>query len=71
MVADRLNADRLALMSRLEDEILCSPSNPIVVLPKREDDGLAPAVCVDFDTVGLLLPTTPLHHDLARALGRP
>lgn len=71
MVVDRMQADRLAVMSRLDEEMLCSPSNPIVVLSKREGAGLAPAVCVGFRSVGLLLPTTPLHYSIARAVGGP
>ena len=47
-------------------------ANPIVVCSARDNNGLADAVSLHLDRVGLMLPTTPLHalllHDVRRPL---
>lgn len=64
-------AERLGWLDDVERKALESPANPIVVVRRRHDAGLDRAVCGEFDTVGLLLPTTALHAMLARRVGRP
>ncbi|HSR47410.1 MAG TPA: carbamoyltransferase HypF [Anaerolineales bacterium] len=53
--------------SRLGDRV-----RPIVVVPEGEGSGLAPSLSPGQDTVGAMLPYTPLHHLLLeRAPGFP
>jgi len=50
------------LLSPLEEELLTSPQAPIVILPRRSEAGaLASSVAPGLDTVGAMLPYTPLH----------
>ncbi|MEX0704109.1 MAG: carbamoyltransferase HypF [Planctomycetales bacterium] len=64
-------ADRLAQLSHAERAALTDPSNPIVLVRSRENGLIAPSVHPGLDTLGLLLPTTPLHHRLACGAARP
>jgi hydrogenase maturation protein HypF len=64
-------AERLASMGPLERNVLQSRQNPIVLLMRRPGARLAEAVGPGVDTIGILLPTTPLHAMLANAFGRP
>ncbi len=66
-------------VSGLEERLLRSPEGPIVLVRrKREDPALAvlhaaivPAVAPGNPYLGVLLPTTPLHHLLLMALAIP
>ncbi len=71
MVADRLQAERVAELTGVEAAVLCSRERPIVLVRARADSGLAPAVAPGLDTVGLMLPYTPLHHLLVAAFDGP
>ncbi len=71
MVADLAAADRTAILSGAERDLLASPERPVVLVRRREGSGLAPEVAPDAPTVGLLLPYSPLHHLLLAAAGRP
>jgi hydrogenase maturation protein HypF len=51
--------------------LLDSPEKPIVVLPRRPDAPLAPAVAPGLASVGVMLAYTPLHLLLLEAVGRP
>ena len=64
-------ARRLAMVSAAEADWLARPSRPIVVLERRAGAELAPSVCGDLSTVGVLLAYTPLHLLLLEAVGRP
>jgi hydrogenase maturation protein HypF len=67
-----LAAVRLAAhVSPQEEALLTSPAAPIVLLRRRDDSPLAPEVCMSSPYVGAMLPCSPLHHLLARELGRP
>ena len=56
----------------LEERILRSPEGPITLLRKRPGEGrVSSLVAPGMDEWGVMLPTTPLHHILLRALGRP
>lgn len=65
--------------SPLEAELLQSPAAPIVILETRAEANsgssaalrLAPAVAPGLTTLGLMLPSTPLHHLLMQRLARP
>lgn len=54
----------LCLISPEEEKLLQSPARPVVVLRRRMDKDagvLAPDIAPDTTTLGLMLPTTPLH----------
>lgn len=70
MVRDVDAARRWAHLSDIEATLLQSPAAPIVLVRSRSGavpDGIAP----DLSEVGLMLPTTPLHHLLLRAMDFP
>ena len=57
-------------VSPLEARLLVSPESPIVLL-RRRVSAIAPAVAPRNPYFGAMLPCTPLHHLLARDIGRP
>ena len=61
MVRDLDAARQLALVGDEEAEQLTSPVAPIVLLERRADAALAPAVCGAQRRVGIMLAYTPLH----------
>lgn len=65
------DARQLAQVCEIEAATLRDSANPIVLLERRSDAKLAPDVCGPLNTVGVMLPTTPLHDALALALQRP
>jgi hydrogenase maturation protein HypF len=71
MVASVEEALRLACLDEDERRLLCSPAAPIVVADLRGDARLAASVSEDLPTVGLMLPTTPLHAMLLNFVQRP
>ena len=72
MAADLACAERLGNVSPAEREALASHEHPIVLVGRRPDGGLADEVAPGNPRVGLMLPYTPLHHVLMRAMdGRP
>jgi len=70
MVRDVGAARALASVHGAEAALLRSPAGPIVLLARR-GDALPREVAPDPSTLGLMLPTTPLHHLLLGALDRP
>lgn len=68
LVSDLDEALRLADLSPIEREVLASPAGPIVVARLRPHH-LAANVSPHLSTVGLLLPTTPLHRLISRSCG--
>ncbi|MGH8905305.1 MAG: carbamoyltransferase HypF [Egibacteraceae bacterium] len=71
MVADLDTARTLAAVSDAEAALLTSQQRPIVLLARWDQAPLAPSVAPGNRDIGLMLPYTPLHHLLARAVGRP
>jgi len=65
------DARQLAQVSEVEAAALRASANPIVLLERRADAKLSPDVCGPLSTVGVMLPTTPLHDVLTLALQRP
>lgn len=66
--------DDLAASAHVSDNearVLASPRAPIVLLRRRADDPLVPAIHRRSPWIGAMLPTTPLHHLLLRAVGGP
>lgn len=64
-------AKRLAFMNDAERRLLLDPAGPIVVLRRRAHAPISADVAPEFDSVGLLLPTTPLHFLLSDRIARP
>jgi hydrogenase maturation protein HypF len=71
MAGDLDAARALAEVEPIAAASLSSPANPIVLLPAKREGGLAAGVAPDTDAVGLLLPTSPLHHLLLRGFQGP
>jgi hydrogenase maturation protein HypF len=71
MVADLDMAGRLCHLTPAAEALLASPEAPIVLLPRRDGAPVADGVASGHPDLGLMLPYTPLHHLLMRALARP
>jgi hydrogenase maturation protein HypF len=61
MVPDLATARRICDISEAEAVLLQSPRRPIVLLHRRETHAIAPDVAPACDTLGIMLPYTPLH----------
>ena len=70
MVASLEEAKRLCTVDAVEEALLMSSEAPIVLL-RRRGLGVAEEVAPGQNTLGLMLPYTPLHHILMRRLGFP
>jgi hydrogenase maturation protein HypF len=62
MVPDLASAERLCIVSGAGRAALQSPRRPIVILPRRPDAPLSPSLAPGNNTLGLMLPYTPLHY---------
>jgi hydrogenase maturation protein HypF len=71
MVRDLPAARELGVTGALEEALLRSAERPVVLLRRRMEAPVAPAVAPGLDTLGVLLPTTPLHCLLLEEVGRP
>ena len=74
MAADLRAAEHYARLSTAEHQVLTGPARPILLAEPHSRHGyppIAPSVRCESPTLGLFLPTTPLHHLLLRALNRP
>lgn len=71
MVRDAAAASALCALSLAERRLLESPARPIVLLAKHPGASTAAAVAPGQRTLGVMLPSTPLHHLLLAALDRP
>jgi hydrogenase maturation protein HypF len=63
--------NQLADLDASEQQLLCSPLRPIVLVRKRSYSVLTDAIAPDLEEVGLMLPYSPLHHLLADGFGAP
>lgn len=70
MMPDLGNVCVHAGLSPIEGELLCSPNAPIVIL-RRRSDALPDLIAPGNPTLGVMLPSSPLHHLLMRRLGFP
>ncbi len=68
MVGDAAAAAALCAVSAPEAALLTSPRCPIVLLRKRPTDRVAEGVAPKNPFLGVMLPSTPLHHLLLRAV---
>ncbi|MBI4782219.1 MAG: carbamoyltransferase HypF [Oscillatoriophycideae cyanobacterium NC_groundwater_1537_Pr4_S-0.65um_50_18] len=66
---DRVKAH--CLVSDVEEDLLCSPSAPIVLLQCKSTPSPFPTVAPNTPYLGIMLPYTPLHHLLMAKLGIP
>ncbi|MCE5260323.1 MAG: carbamoyltransferase HypF [Chloroflexi bacterium] len=57
--------------SPLERELLQQPSAPIVLCRRLTDTNIAETVAPNLDTLGVMLPYSPLHHLLLNDTGLP
>ncbi len=71
MVPDLAAAATIADLSAAELALLTSAERPIVLAALRPGAPLSCEVAPGLRQVGVMLPTTPLHHLLLTALGRP
>lgn len=71
MLRDVEEAKRYCRIEEREIEALTSPASPIVLVKKREDAGLSPAVAPGLRHLGVMLPYTPLHYLLMDEAGLP
>jgi len=69
MVHDASAAEGVAEVGPAERALLQSPSCPIVLLRKRQPCPIAEEVAPVNPWLGVMLPYTPLHHLLMRAVG--
>lgn len=54
-----------------ETALLQSAAAPIVILAAKHESRIAPSVAPGVNTLGVMLPNSPLHHLLLRRMGRP
>ena len=62
MVRDLATVERLCFVNQADRELLLSPRRPIVILPRRAGNGIPDAVSPHNQTLGVMLPYTPLHY---------
>jgi hydrogenase maturation protein HypF len=67
MVPDLETARKLCQLSDAEASLLQSHRRPMVLLSRRFDCPVAPDVAPAYDTLGIMLPYTPLHYLLLHA----
>jgi hydrogenase maturation protein HypF len=62
MARDLASIEAFCVVSDDDRRALLSPPRPIVILRRRADSNLAGTVAPGNNTVGVMLPYTPLHH---------
>lgn len=71
MVAGTAMARQICHVDTQEETLLSATEAPIVLLLRHPTSSLAPEIAPDNPRVGVMLPTSPLHHLVSRAFGRP
>ncbi|MFO0866095.1 MAG: carbamoyltransferase HypF [Gemmataceae bacterium] len=71
MVRSLADASRHAPMGIVEQEVLSSDENPILLLSRRPDAPFAWEIAPHLDHVGFMLPTSPLHCMLLESVTFP
>ena len=71
MVRDLAQARQMCEVSPTAEALLTAAEAPILLLPRRPDANVAPAVAPGNPDLGLMLPYTPLHHLLLAAVEFP
>ncbi|WHY84336.1 carbamoyltransferase HypF [Neobacillus novalis] len=62
MAASLSTIEQLTELTNDERELLKSPESPIVILKKNNHYPLAESIAPGMNTIGVMLPYTPLHH---------
>jgi len=62
MASSLASLKTIAEIDDVAERVLSFTARPILVLPKREDAGLAPSIAPGLGEVGVMLPYTPIHH---------
>ncbi len=62
MCRDLAVVEQYCYLSPEEAALLESPAHPIVILDRKRQDDLPPEIAPGIDTLGVMLPYTPLHH---------
>ena len=62
MARDLAMVKTFCVVNQADRAALESPRRPIVILPRRSDSRLSPAIAPGNDTLGVMLPYTPLHY---------
>ncbi len=62
MLADSTTVHRYCIARKEEMALLNGHEKPIVLLNRRTGSNIAPSVAPNMDTLGVMLPYTPLHH---------
>ena len=62
MARDLAAVEAFCAVSDDDRRALTGPRRPIVMLPRRADSGISAAVAPGNNTIGVMLPYTPLHH---------
>ncbi|MBM3127909.1 MAG: carbamoyltransferase HypF [Chloroflexi bacterium] len=71
MARDLVQARALVEIDAQAEALLASPESPIVLLRRKPDAPIADNVAPENPYLGVMLPYTPLHHLLLRALDFP
>lgn len=71
MVGTLEDVRALCVLPSAVEPYLTAPETPIVLLRRQPAVPIADNVAPDNPTLGVMLPSTPLHHMLMRALGFP
>ncbi|MEJ7669652.1 MAG: carbamoyltransferase HypF [Casimicrobiaceae bacterium] len=71
MARDLDVARRYCVVAAIEEALLQSPAAPIVIMNANGSERVAASVAPGVQTLGFLLPNTPLHHLLLRRMNRP
>ena len=70
MARDLDEARRIVYITDETAVLLTGNERPIVLLPKRLDNGLSESIAPQSGNLGVMLPYTPLHHLLMNEAGR-
>jgi hydrogenase maturation protein HypF len=62
---------RYAIVSQAEEFLLASERRPVVLLKRRTEVSIPEAVAPGVNTLGFMLPYSPLHHLILENLDRP
>ena len=71
MVRTEADAARVAEVTDEASALLTSAVRPVVVLPARAGGGLSRGIAPRIGSIGVMLPSTPLHHLLLEQVGGP
>jgi hydrogenase maturation protein HypF len=71
MAADLEGLRELVALSPAEHELVCGRERPVVIAPRLPGAPVAAGVADGSRELGVMLPSTPLHHLLLADVGRP